>query len=197
MTLPLPYGIPDDTAQSERAWLAGLRAGDERVFEAVFHAHATGLARVAYRYVRSAAVAEELTQDVLFRVWERRATLDVQTSLAAYLHAALRNCALDYLKAERSNARTERVDDGDRPNGFGQPALVPSEEFERRELAAAVRRAIDALPARCRQAFALRWDAHLSYAEIAEVMRVSVKAVERQRWRALELLRRALAECWP
>ena len=52
-----------------------LREGDERAFEALFRAHAGALCRLAYHYLESTALAEDVVQDVLLRVWERRATL--------------------------------------------------------------------------------------------------------------------------
>jgi RNA polymerase sigma-70 factor (ECF subfamily) len=60
-------------------------------------------------------------------------------------------------------------------------------------MAEAIRRAIDALPDRCRQIFLLSREKYLSYAEIAEVLGISVKTVETQMWRALKSLRKSLA----
>jgi len=172
-----------------------IRGGDERAFAALFHAHAGSLCRVAYHYLESTALAEEVAQDVLLHVWEGRATLAVRGSLRAYLHAAARNRALDVMKAARSAARTQaagcRADDQSAV-GMGEPARSPFEDVERQELAVALSKAIGRLPERCRLVCRLRWESHLSYAEIAEVLHISVKAVERQRQRGLERLAKSL-----
>jgi RNA polymerase sigma-70 factor (ECF subfamily) len=180
--------------------VARIRAGDERAFEAMFRAHADTLCRLAYYYLESRALAEEVVQDVLLRMWERRAALVVRDSLRAYLHAAVRNRALDAMKAARSAARTEGADrapDDMQPPGMGQVSRSPLEDLEARELSVALRTATDGLPERCRQVFRLRWELHLSYSEIAELLHISVKAVERHRQRGLERLAKSLREFMP
>ena len=52
--------------------------------------------------------------------------------------------------------------------------------------------AMESLPERCRLVMQLRWREQLSYAEIAEVMQISVKGVENQLARGLAALRRRL-----
>jgi RNA polymerase sigma-70 factor (ECF subfamily) len=68
----------------------------------------------------------------------------------------------------------------------------PAMAVEGEEMEDAVRRAIDRLPPRARMAVQLRWEGELKYAEIAEVMGISVKGVENQLSRAMEALRRLL-----
>jgi RNA polymerase sigma-70 factor (ECF subfamily) len=180
--------------------VARIRAGDERAFEALFRTHADALCRLAYYYLQSTALAEEVVQDVLLRVWERRMTLPVRDSLRAYLHAAVRNRALDSMRAARSAARTQAGDcaaNEPSPVGMGEPARSPLEDLERRELAVALRNATSRLPERCRLVFMLRWESHLSYAEIAELLHISVKAVERLRQRGLERLAKSLRGFMP
>jgi RNA polymerase sigma-70 factor, ECF subfamily len=180
--------------------VAPVRAGDERAFEALFRAYAGPLCRLAYHYVESVALAEEVVQDVLLRVWESRASLPVRESLPGYLRVAVRNRALDTMKAARSAARVQAAGhaaDCQVPIGMGQPARSPFEDAEQHELAAALRQAVERLPARCRMVFVLRWESHLSYAEIAEHLDISVKAVERHRQRALKRLAKALRQFLP
>jgi RNA polymerase sigma-70 factor, ECF subfamily len=172
-----------------------IREGDERAFEALFRARAGALCRLAYHYLESTALAEEVVQDVLLHVWERRASLSVRENLGAYLHVAVRNRALDAVKAARSAARTHatgRAADDQPAVGMGEPPRSPFEDVERRELAVALRTAISRLPERCRLVFVLRWESHLSYAEIAERLHISVKAVERHRERGLARLAKSL-----
>jgi RNA polymerase sigma-70 factor (ECF subfamily) len=68
----------------------------------------------------------------------------------------------------------------------------PEEQYEMAELDAAIRDAIECLPERCRLVFTLRWQHHLSYAEIAETLGIAVKTVENQVTRALKALRTKL-----
>jgi RNA polymerase sigma-70 factor (ECF subfamily) len=68
----------------------------------------------------------------------------------------------------------------------------PHEECEVAELQTAVEAAIARLPERCRLVFVLRWQHHLSYAEIAAALDIAPKTVETQLNRALKALREAL-----
>ena len=65
------------------------------------------------------------------------------------------------------------------------------------ELQAAIARAMDGLPPRCREVFELSRLHGLKYAEIAQVLGVTVKAVEAQMARALRTMREELAPWLP
>ena len=176
-------------ALPDAALLARVRDGDERAFETLFRTYAGSLCRLAYHYLESVALAEEVVQDVLLRLWERRATLPEPESLPAYLRVAVRNRAFDARKAARAAARAHaagQAADRETGVGMGQPPRSPFEDVEQQDLAVALRRAVRQLPERCRLVFALRWESHLSYADIADQLQISVKAVERHRQRALK-----------
>jgi RNA polymerase sigma-70 factor (ECF subfamily) len=66
--------------------------------------------------------------------------------------------------------------------------------LENEELLAAVRRAVDTLPERCRLIFQLKWEHELRYAEIADALGISTKTVENQLLKALKAVRLALGQ---
>jgi RNA polymerase sigma-70 factor (family 1) len=177
------------SAGPDRVW-----AGDESAFEALFREHYHGLAAFAARIVGSDAVAEELVQDVLLRMWEQRERLVITESVAAYLYSAVRNQALYHLRHERVDRRWQEDRSADR-RAAGGTRLPPTDDRARAaELAAAIERAIGLLPPRCREAYLLRRQHHLSYAEIARVMAIAPKTVEIHIGAALRSLRVSLAE---
>jgi RNA polymerase sigma-70 factor (ECF subfamily) len=188
---PPPLALVAD----ESVLLSGLRAGNVETFAAVVRLHFTGLCGYAYRYVGDPAVVEELVQDVLLRVWERRVEINVRQSLKAYLYAATRNAALNYAKHERAAERTRRHA-AERHGAVGVASRAPAADDAVRvaDLAAALDRAVSRLPARCRETYLLRWRHGLSYAEIAHVMRTAPKTVEVQIGIALKALRRELVD---
>lgn len=147
---------------------------------------------MADNLVRDQAVAEELVQDVLLELWRRREQLAVQGSPQAYLFQATRNRALNHLRHRQVHRRAEpRLVAGE------APAPSASAEIEAGELEAAVRQAVDELTPRCREVFELSRVHGFRYAEIAETLGVSVKAVEAQMTRALRTLRGRLAPWLP
>jgi RNA polymerase sigma-70 factor (ECF subfamily) len=181
----------------DNALVARIREGDEAAFESVFHAHYAPLANQALRYVHSREAAEEVVQRVFCRLWETRASWTVRTTIRGYLYVLVRNAAINDARHHRVVARCEADAvrrGGDFRPGLGEAAGRPADGLAlEREVATALHRAIDALPPRTRQAYVLRRDHGLSYAEVAEAMGVTVKNVEKLLGRAQTALREALA----
>jgi RNA polymerase sigma-70 factor, ECF subfamily len=174
----------------QRADLVDLiRAGDASAFEALFRAFHAPLCAFAYEYVGTREVAEEIVQEVFLFVWERRATWEVRDSVKNYLFTAVRNAAVSWLRHERVVRRrvAETVD------LFTRPVPRADRELTSAELLAAVRRAVERLPERCRLIFTLHREQGLTYAEIAAILDLAPKTVEVQMGRALKALRKALA----
>src|SRR6185503_19604962 len=169
-----------------------IRRGDAGAFEELFREHHAGLCRFAAGYVRDAAVAEELVQDVFFELWRGRAGWELRATLRAYLFGAVRNRALNHLKrAKREGGWLARLR---RETDPADPSPAPDRAAVEAEAAAAVARAVARLPERARMAVELRWHHGLRHGEIAEVMGISVKGVENQLGRALKALRATLGD---
>ncbi len=175
------------------AWYQAMRAGDERAFEALFHAQYAPLCRFVREYVRAPDVAEELVQDLFLRLWRDRGRQPVRGSVRSYLYVAARNAALNHIRHEGFVRRLQRRwQAGEREPALVPAARTPEGDAADRELADAIQAAIRALPERARLAATLRWEHQLSYAEIAEIMEISVKGVENQLGRIVKALRPAL-----
>jgi RNA polymerase sigma-70 factor (ECF subfamily) len=166
-----------------------IRGGDERALAIVFRAHFEGMSAFVHRYVQSPDVAEELVQDIFFKLWSKREHLSEIESFRTYLFRAARNQALNYLRRQKLERRwLEEQGTSEEPTASGGT----DDEATEQEIAAAVRAAIDRLPPRCREVFLLSRDGGLTYSEIATTLEISVKTVETQMGRALKALRGAL-----
>jgi len=153
-------------------------------FEAAVRMHYVRLSRFAFRMVKSWDVAEDAVQEALFKCWRRRASINARDPLP-YLYQAVRNECLMILRRERPSVDPDQVK-------LSDPRRL-ADEHQAQDLQAAVDRAIDALPERCRAVFTMSREQELTYAEIARLLNISVKTVETQMGRALKALRRALA----
>ena len=165
-----------------------LRQGDEAAFDAIFRAWYPSLVRAAESLVRSRAVAEEVVQDVMLELWKRRANIAEGSSPQAYLFQSTRNRSLNYLRHER----VERQAEPQMNREEGVDATAHSLMVEA-EIHVAMRRALDKLPARCREVFELSRTHGLKYSEIASTLEISIKTVEAQMGKALRILREELA----
>jgi RNA polymerase sigma-70 factor (ECF subfamily) len=176
----------------ERDLLDRIRHGDEGAFDAVFREHYASLVRSAEAMLHRRDLAEEIVQDVLLALWQRRDTLVVEDSLRAYLFRATRNRALNHLRHVAIERKAEPELSSVEPSAGDAQATLVHEEID-----IALRRAIGVLPPRCREVFELSRVHGLRYAEIASTLGISVKTVEAQMGKALRVLRDELAPWLP
>jgi len=153
----------------------------------LFRKYYSPLCDFVMRIVKSRDATEDIVQEVFARLWIDRTDWFPEISVRAYLHKAVRNTALNYLKHLQVitswSARQPEVSGGD---------IV--EEVANRELLTAIQEAIDRLPDGSRTIFLLNREEGLTYTEIADVLNISKKTVETQMGRALKALRRYVME---
>jgi RNA polymerase sigma-70 factor (ECF subfamily) len=142
--------------------------------------------------VRSRAVAEEIVQDVMLELWRRRESLADESSPQAYLFQSTRNRSLNHIRHER----VERMGE---PFAAREQAMdAPAQSYVvEEEIRIALKHAVETLPDRCREVFELSRVHNLKYAEIAQVLGISVKTVEAQMGKALRVLREELRPWLP
>jgi RNA polymerase sigma-70 factor (ECF subfamily) len=172
--------------------LERLRQGDEAAFDTIFREWYPSLVRSAESIVRSRAVAEEVVQDVMLELWRRRESLAKDSSPQAYLFQSTRNRALNHIRHESVERKSEPELMRQTEMGASAPSQLVEEEIE-----VALRTAVSELPDRCREVFELSRTHGLKYAEIATTLGISVKTVEAQMGKALRSLRVKLAPWLP
>lgn len=169
---------------------APIAAGDRTAFEALFRLHYRPLCAFAAGYLKDGDQAEDLVQDLFFRLWLDREKVNITTSTKAYLYASVRNRCLNAVKAgARMRVVNEETDD---------LAMADERtEDEHTERIARVQAAIEQLPEERRKVFKLSRYEGLKYHEIAERLGISVKTVENQMGKAFKTLREELADLVP
>jgi len=170
------------TDADERVWADRIRAGDVDAFEALYRAYWQRLYAFAFRYGHVKEDAEEVVQDVFFRIRRGREDWVPAGAVRNYLYLAVRNAARDRL--ERA-AVARRL--GGRGGQVARAAEIES-TLEAAELVAAVQRALDELPAKRAAVCKLRLIDELSYAQIADRLGICEKTVETQLARGLKFL---------
>lgn len=137
------------------------------------------LGMYALRIVGGVPEAEDIVQSAFMAVWQKLSDGADIANLKAYMYGAVRNAALTHM--ERQGRRREVP--------IELCPEVTDEDIDTSERDAALWRAIDALPERCRRAFLMSKRDGMSNAEIAAEMGVSVKTVENQITKAFSRLR--------
>ena len=167
-------------------WIREIQRGDAAACAALFRVHYVSLRDFAWRYVESADVAEELVQDLFLHIWEHRGGWEPRGTVRSYLYRAIHNRSLNHLKRRRIAERWQAL-----PPPDASPES-PADVLHYNELSGAVRATLDALPERRRLVFVLSRQYGMTYAEIAEMLGISVKTVETQISRTLTALRSRL-----
>ena len=169
---------------------APIATGDRNAFESLFRLHYRALCAFAIGYVKDPDRAEDLVQDLFFRLWLDREKVQITTSIKAYLYASVRNRCLTEIKSGgRLVVLNEDADD--------RPQEDVLSEDEHTERIARVQAAIEELPEERRKVFKLSRYEGLKYQEIAERLGISVKTVENQMGKALKTLREELSDLVP
>jgi RNA polymerase sigma-70 factor (ECF subfamily) len=144
--------------------------------------------------------AEDLAQEVFLRVYRARKKYRPRSKFATWLFTIANNLALNSLRAkQRKPVAQLRLSDsgslGPRPAEqlVRDPGSGPMQRIQKEELAALIRQALDGLNERQRMAVVLNKFEDMNYAEIAEVMNLTVKAVKSLLSRARMNLRDILA----
>lgn len=170
-----------------------IKQGSEAAFEKVFRQYFKGLHAYAYTFMKDDEQAEEIVQNVFFRVWEKRGGLKTDGSVKAYLYRAVHNESLNYLKHQKTRAAFQV-----HYNEAAEPlAGNASEKVLTAELGQHIQKALDELPQQCRTIFQMSRFEHLKYQQIADQLNLSIKTVENQMGKALKILRLKLAEFLP
>lgn len=164
-----------------------LKSNSESAIEILFRQHYRFVCQAAYRILPDPNLIEDMVQDVFFELWKKRATLQINTAIRAYLKRAVINKTLNYIRSQRMKFS----DVEDYSLDFSQPASALA-DLEKEELSAILHQAIDDLPERCRIVFTLSRFEEMSYQQIATELEISIKTVENQISKALKILRIAL-----
>ena len=192
--LALPVATPDldsESPTSPGVALSGdvalAAAGDRRAFERVYRENVNRVFSICARMAGDRTLAEELTQDVFVRAWEKLSLFRGESAFTTWLHRLAVNVVLNHRKTEgRQRARLAADDEGDGPDSVA--ARVGPAPGDRMDLEAA----IAGLPPGARRVFALHDVEGYTHEEIADLLGITAGGSKAQLHRARLLLRAAL-----
>lgn len=170
----------DDVELMQRA--AG---GDAPAYRELSDRYLAQILRYTTRVLGDESEAEDVAQETFLRMWKQADRWQPNAKLTTWLHRIAHNLCIDHFRKKRPDPSEglDRHSAGDRPSGL----------LERKRLASEVQAALDALPERQRAAMVLSHYQGMSNPEAAEVLEVSVEAVESLLSRARRALRDELS----
>jgi RNA polymerase sigma-70 factor (ECF subfamily) len=182
-----PMTSPDLVPSAPSPDVTLAASGDRRAFERLYRAHVGQVFSLCLRMSADRALAEELTQDVFVRAWEKLGLFRGEAAFGTWLHRLAVNVVLNRRRVDgvRKSRFAETEDEGD----FGDTlAARPTQPGDRMDLEAA----IGTLPPGARRVFVLHDIEGYTHEEIAEQLGITTGGSKAQLHRARMLLREAL-----
>jgi RNA polymerase sigma-70 factor (ECF subfamily) len=173
------------TQDSDEALMARVQEADQQAFTRLLERHASGLHGFLQRMIRNHADAEELTQESFLRVWRHAKRWEPnRVRFSTWLYRIGHNLCVDRLRKQREVPLATMPEDV-------EPA-VPVPDLDAERINVVVRKLIEGLPERQRSALVLCHHQGMTNQQAAEVLDVSVDALESLLARARRTLRERL-----
>lgn len=169
-----------------------LKDGSHKAFETLFRRYYASVCAYAARFV-DIEDAEDVADDVMVWLWEKRAGLDIQTTFRQYLFTMVYHRACKVAMRNRLAQETAvYMDEYRKRHELNDDDFMLAEELKER-----IKKAIASLPETYRDAFLLHRFEGKSYKEIAEIFNMSPKTIDYRIQQALKLLRKELGDYLP
>lgn len=174
-----------------------LRQGNKESFKWIYDHYYEQLCRFANHIIGDRGKAEEIVDDVMFDLWDRRKAIEIH-ELHAFLIGAVRNQCLKCLKSlawrmQNRNSNITAQEDADFLNYLTDKDSHPLAILLEHEFVDELNKAIERLPTDCRKVFKMSRYDNKKYSEIALELGISVDTVKYHMKKALRLLSSDLA----
>ena len=178
----------DVEGMDDAALVAASVEGRREAFDTIVERHRRTVYQVCYRFVSNHEDASDLSQESFVRAWRGLKTFKGQSALSTWLYRIAVNVCLN-----RVSVKTPPSDPIESTDHFEDTRIVSAQAaLLRDERAAAVRKAIAALPKKQRATLILRTYHDLSHQQIADILGNSVGATKANFFHALANLKRIL-----
>ena len=170
--------------------LEQINKGNHRGLEALFHQYYSFLVRTAFYITNDQALAEDIAQEAIIKVWDKRNKLNRVENLKAYVSRMVRNSALYHMsKSQSSSRQLEQF-------LYFEERVAEITDLQSEDIKAELSKALTRLPPKCRLIFSMNRFEGLTNDEIAGYLNISKRTVETQISKALKILRVELKYLW-
>jgi RNA polymerase sigma-70 factor (family 1) len=169
---------------SDRQLVASLKSGNEKAYDELFRRYWDKAFNAAYAKLKSKALAEEIVQDIFMDLWNKRASLSIE-SFSKYLYSSIRYQALNKIRSQLVHRKYWEYYRAFIP--AGERTTEKTVHFN--DLLNSVETCMNQLPRKTKKVFYLNKLEGRSLKEIASAMRLSEKAIEYHLTRSLKELK--------
>ena len=159
---------------------------NEEDFTSIYRRYWEELFTTAVKALRGKEEAADVVQDVFLSFWTRRNELNIQGSLAAYLHTSVRYKCIHYI--EKNITRRDYLHLLSEVEG-GSFSTRAESDLQLKELQLRIHKTVAKMPVKMQVVYNLSRNEHLSHKEIAGNLSISVETVKKHIHHALNLLK--------
>lgn len=165
-----------------------LQQGYEQAFKQIYERYKGVLYLHAVKMLKDRDEAQDVVQEIFTKLWDKRETIIINTTLSAYLYTAIRNKILDIFSHEKVVATHQQS----LQDFINQGEYQTDNYMLEKELIVLIEKEISALPTKMKEVFELSRRKNLSYSQIAEQLDISENTVRKHISKALSRLRSKL-----
>ncbi|WP_316814573.1 RNA polymerase sigma-70 factor [Pedobacter nyackensis] len=178
------------TPIDEKSLLLKLRSGDQAAFELLYRQYSVEIYRRILVMVKVADLAEEITQEVFVKVWDKRSIIEPGNNFKFFLYRISKNMVIDfYRKAARDQKLQDQIiDSSTEISNYTEESIIFNETNT------LFQKALDALPPQQKQVFSMCKIQGLSYAEAGALLGIFTSTISNHIVKATKTLKQTLGE---
>ncbi|MDH7444305.1 RNA polymerase sigma factor [Aquimarina sp. 2201CG14-23] len=170
---------------TEKLLIKGLSTGDQQCYKIIFDTYNNWLCNYVCKLSNDMDLSKDLVQNVMLRLWEKKESLEIKTSLKSYLFRACHNEFLMHIRKQKKQIdlldqlKLETLYD---TNNVLEENLLESYFIK-------IEKAIELLPTKCKKVFKLSRFEQKRNKEIAKLLGISSRTVEVHIRKAIKLIK--------
>ena len=181
------------TKDRENALLQRMKKGDEKAFSELYHSYKNKLYSFLLGLVQDSSIAEDLFQDIFYKVWINREYISEVDNFNAFIYRIARNQAIDELRRfTKETLAFQNITETDH-----EKEIDPFKDIENNEVIQKIDEAIGLLPPQQQKIYILHHRKGYSNEEIAQELNISVFTVRNHLVKANTKLREILSRSYP
>ncbi|MCK5845859.1 MAG: RNA polymerase sigma-70 factor [Bacteroidales bacterium] len=161
--------------------------GNELAFNALFDIYYVELCDFSHLIVKNRESAEEIVADLFANIWIKRGNYFVNDNLRGYLMRSTKNRTISYMRKNKMEVLS--LDDVSNTYNYADSEQTPENVLIRKESDAYIEKVLSSIPEKSRLVFKMHRFESFKFREIAEILDISQKTVEKHMGKALKILR--------
>lgn len=166
--------------------LQKLKNDSRKAYEIIYKLYYNDICTFLLSFTNDTQVAEDIAQNIMLMLWEKRVKINLKSSLKKYLLKSAYNSFINHYRSNKKNREQLETLKFE----VLHKVVLEEDDFKRRELIfSKLDKAIGELPPKCKQVFILGKIQGYKYKEISEKLNISIKTVENHMSKSFKLIK--------